>query len=364
MNAPDASHDADLDGAPTSEELRAIYDGMVDGLLIAEIESRRFLRANAAICRMLGYSEEELLRLSVDAIHPAAELPGIIERFRAMGRDEVGSVSDIRCLRKDGSVFYADITKRKLLFRGRECMAGFFRDVSDRKAAEESLQKEQELLRHMLELLERDRELIAFEIHEGFAQELTGAQLLLESFEQLYPVAPEEARQAFAEGMRLVRDSIRQSRRLVSGLRPPVLGEFGVLAAIEHLIQENGEAGGPQVEYRAPDELPRLVGPVENALFRIVEESLTNARRHSRSDHVRLDVSLEDSWVRVAVCDFGVGFDPGAVDPDHFGLRGIRERARLLAGRAEIESAPGRGTRVSVELPLVPRMAQETEAEW
>jgi signal transduction histidine kinase len=229
-------------------------------------------------------------------------------------------------------------------------------DITQRKTAEESLKKEQELLRHMLDLLERDRELIAFEIHDGFAQQLTGAQLLLESFEELRPAAPEEARRAYLEGMRLVRESIHQSRRLVSDLRPPVLGEFGVLPAIEHLIEENRKERGPEVEYSAPDELPRLARPLENALFRIVEESLTNARRHSRSDRVRLEVSLETGWVRVVMCDFGVGFDPCVVDPERFGLRGIRERARLLGGRVQIESAPGRGTSIRVELPLVPRM--------
>jgi len=481
MKAFDAAHDALPGGAPSSEELRIIYEGMADGLLIAEIESRRFLRANAAICRMLGYSEEELLGLVVDDIHPPDELPHIMERFRAMSQGEAGSTSEIPCLRKDGSVLYADITRRKLLFRGRECIAGFFRDVSERKAAEsalrqseatfrglvnnmpdlllvvdfratihfanhdvpgataaelvggtgfaflvpehrsaarraldmafegrgvvavdvldvfdlwwscrlvpmvdgdrvtramiicsditqrkaaeESLKKEQELLCHMLELLERDRELTAFEIHDGFAQQLTGAQLLLESFEQLQLVAPEEARQAYLEGMRLVRESIHQSRRLVSGLRPPVLGEFGVLPAIEHLIEENRAESGPEVEYVAPDELPRLAQPLENALFRIVEESLTNARRHSRADRVRLEVSLGERWVRVVICDSGVGFEPDAVGPERFGLRGIRERARLLEGRAEIESAPGRGTRIRVELPLVPRMGACSDAE-
>jgi PAS domain S-box-containing protein len=112
---------------------------MVDGLLIADVASRRFLRANAAICRMLGYSEEELLGLGVDDIHPPTELPRILERFRMMSQSEVGSAEELPCLRKDGSVFHADITQRKLMFHGRECLAGFFRDVSDRKAAESAL---------------------------------------------------------------------------------------------------------------------------------------------------------------------------------------------------------------------------------
>lgn len=473
--------DVQVDGWPGSDELHVIFDGMDDGLLIADIESRRFVRANAAAGRMLGYSEEELLRLAVDDIHPPATLPLVLGHFDAMARDEVTSRPDLPCLRKDGSVFYADVTARKLLFRGRRCLAGFFRDVSERRAhenalreseatlrglmnnipdlvlvvdsgstirfanhdvpgatakellgtpgfeflapehretarralaeafqtrgvvtcdvrdrfdlwwtcrlvplvegglvervmvictdvtrqraAEESLKREQQFLRHMLDLLEREREWIALEIHDGLAQRLTGSQLLLESSEQLQAVAPAEAHEAFLEAMRLVRESIRHSRRLVSGLRPPVLDEFGVLAAIEHLIEENANRGGPEVEYVAPDELMRLAWPVESALYRIVEESFANIRRHSRSDRVRLEVSLEGDRVRVLIRDFGVGFDLKAVDPQRVGIRGIQQRARLLEGLAEIESAPSRGTTVRVELPLVPRIDPRPDAE-
>ena len=91
------------------QELQAIYDGMVDGLLVAEADSRRFVWANAAMARILGYSQEELLQLSVDDIHPAAELPGIVELFHRMGRGECKWVEGLACLRKDGSVVYADV---------------------------------------------------------------------------------------------------------------------------------------------------------------------------------------------------------------------------------------------------------------
>ncbi len=226
-------------------------------------------------------------------------------------------------------------------------------DVTKRRLAEESLRKEQEFLRHLLDLSERDRELTAFEIHDNIAQHLTGAQLLLESSVQLEAASPEEARQAFWEGMRILRESIQESRRLVSCLRPPVLDEFGVLPAIEHLLEENQRERGPAVELLAPDDFPRLARPLENAMFRIVQESLSNLRRHSRAERACLEISFDGSHVRLVVRDFGVGFDLGGVEQGHFGLKGIRHRARLLGGRAQIESAPGSGTCIRVELPLV-----------
>ncbi len=92
---------------------------------------------------------------------------------------------------------------------------------------------------------------------------------------------------------------------------------------------------------------------MENAIFRIVQESVTNARRHSRSKNVRIELVQHGPLVRMVVQDWGVGFDPAVVGEGNFGLAGIRQRARLLGGTAKIESSPGQGTRVRVELPVV-----------
>ena len=229
-------------------------------------------------------------------------------------------------------------------------------DITVRKQAEESLKAEQDLLRQMLDLSEHDRELIAFEIHDGFAQQLTGALVALRSG------GPAGLRHVGGGRVRVRRGDAPAAgeHRGVAApggwLRLPVLDEFGVLPAIEHLLYEHAREGGPVVEFSAPDELPRLVRPIENALFRIVQESLTNARRHSRSDRVRVELSCDHHVVRLLVWDWGIGFDPAEVDRDRFGLRGIRERARLLEGRAAVHSVPGQGTRIIVELPLVRRI--------
>jgi signal transduction histidine kinase len=216
-------------------------------------------------------------------------------------------------------------------------------------------QAEQELLRQTLELAERDRELLAFEIHDGIAQHLAGAKMHLESSARLQQASPDQARQAFDKGLQLLREGIQEARRLVGGLHPPVLDTFGVVAAIEHLILQSQGPEGPQIEFSSHVRFDRLARPLENALFRIVQESLTNARKHSRSPKVRVELSDDGQKVCVAVRDWGVGFDPQKVAEGHFGLRGIRQRARLFHGQATIQSSPGDGTTIRVELPLVAR---------
>ncbi|MBN1590898.1 MAG: PAS domain S-box protein [Pirellulales bacterium] len=229
-------------------------------------------------------------------------------------------------------------------------------DITDQQAAAEAVQQEQDALRRMLELFERDRELVAFEIHDGFSQQLTGALLNFEAARQAIFQPAQPVDKNFDLGVQLLRESIAESRRLVRGLRPPVLDEFGIVPAIEHLIEDHHSVGGSPVQCVTFGMTDRLAQPLESALFRIVQETLNNARKYSQSKRIRINLSQKDERVRVEVRDWGVGFNPEEVGPDHFGLRGIRERARLLGGSVEIETEPGVGTRICVELPLVRRV--------
>ena len=127
------------------------------------------------------------------------------------------------------------------------------------------------------------------------------------------------------------------------------------MAAVAHLVNEQRLQYEQKIEFRGEVSFHRLVPILENAVYRIVQEALANACRHSKSDRVRVEVVQCNDVLRIKVQDWGVGFDPAAVREDHFGLEGIRERARLLGGSTIIESSPRQGTSVTVELPLVLR---------
>ncbi|MBS1198672.1 MAG: diguanylate cyclase protein, partial [Proteobacteria bacterium] len=117
-------------------ELRAIFDGSLDGILVADMENRQFLTANAAICRMLGYTHEEILRIGVSDIHPKQDLPLVAAHFERILHGNETLAEGIPMLRKDGSVFYADINASPLCLDGKDCIVGMFRDITERKAAE------------------------------------------------------------------------------------------------------------------------------------------------------------------------------------------------------------------------------------
>lgn len=236
-------------------------------------------------------------------------------------------------------------------------------DVTQQKGAADALAKEQRLLRQLLDLHERDRQVMAYEIHDGFAQQLTAALYSFQAFQGLRGQMPDKAASSFESGMKLLSGSIDETRRLIGGLRPPILDEFGIVAAIEYLTHDCHSRGGPEVEFDYDVSFDRLAPPLETAIFRIVQESLTNVCRHSQSAKARIGFSQADGRVLIDVRDWGVGFDPACVQEGRFGLQGIRERARLLGGRVVITTAPNEGTHVFVELPLIERAPEPEDGE-
>jgi PAS domain S-box-containing protein len=122
-------------------ELQAIYEGTMDGILVAEIAGGRFARVNEALCRMFGYTEDELLSMSIADIHPADQLDATLKKFRDIAQGKYPIAENIACIHKGGGIFYADITGAPVNYKGVPCNVGMFRDSTERKKAEEELER-------------------------------------------------------------------------------------------------------------------------------------------------------------------------------------------------------------------------------
>jgi PAS domain S-box-containing protein len=125
---------------------RVLFSGASDGILLADLQKKQFHHANPAICRMLGYTEAELLRLSVADIHPQESLYRVLAVFAALAQGEIVSSPDIPCLRKDGTIFYANISHSSMVMEGHEYQAGFFHDITERKRSTESLARQNDAM--------------------------------------------------------------------------------------------------------------------------------------------------------------------------------------------------------------------------
>jgi signal transduction histidine kinase len=230
-------------------------------------------------------------------------------------------------------------------------VAGMAIDVTGRHRAEEQRRAEQAVTKRMLHMQERDRQLTAYEIHDGLVQDITAAQMRLAGLLSGDQSLAKPLADQIAAAEELVSRAVREARRLISGLRPPALDEQGIVAAIERLVADQ-PPGGPKVRFAARLEPGRLDRLLEVSVYRIVQEAVNNARRHSGSDRIEIRLEQADERILIHVEDWGAGFDPARVAENRFGLQGIRQRARLLGGRADIDSGPGRGTRIDVELPV------------
>lgn len=236
-------------------------------------------------------------------------------------------------------------------------LAGAIRDITQRKLMEEALHRDQRMLKQLLEVHERERQLFAYEIHDGVIQQITGSLMHLEAFAEVGKPAAGAAGHEFEQGVQLLREAVADARRLLSGLRPPILDELGVIAAIEYLVAE-ARRFIATVDFVHDVSFQRLAPPLESALFRIAQEALNNTRRHSGAKSARILLTGRDGRLQLEIIDDGIGFRPEELGDENFGLQGIRERARLLGGTTTITSLDGHGTSVAVEFPL-PDEAEE-----
>ena len=207
------------------------------------------------------------------------------------------------------------------------------------------------LSQRLVDVQEAERRYVARELHDEIGQMVTGLKLVLET--SLHP-SDTAGQAALDEAMALINDLMERVRRLSINLRPQMLDDLGLLIALDWLFKRYSKQTGIHVQFKHTPLPERLPARLETAIFRIVQEALTNAARHARVKDlsVRLWTNAEQAGLQVR--DTGAGFDGAAAlkRGTSSGLSGMKERAELLGGEFILESTPGEGTCLTVELPL------------
>lgn len=218
-------------------------------------------------------------------------------------------------------------------------------DVSTRHAAEESLRR---LTARMHTIEENERRRIAHEIHDEMGQRITALRLELGLLRQ--EVRGTAAGERIAAIDEIVAGAGDAVRRITSDLRPALLDDFGFVAAVEHELEQFERRTGIAYELTAPAEILPVSADAATALYRIVQEALTNVARHSGARRVTVRLTVTATEIVLVVADDGRGIAPDAMQGG-LGMLGLRERAFSLGGEVSVETAPGRGTAISVRLP-------------
>lgn len=210
------------------------------------------------------------------------------------------------------------------------------------------------LLNKVVSAQEEERRRISRELHDETSQALTSLLVQLKILERAESEAEIKSQ---VEEMRLLAvRTLQEVRRLAADLRPAALDDLGLIAALEGYIYDFARKTGVEADFQADDMAPiRLPRDVETVLYRVVQESLTNIARHAQARHVTIGIHQEDATLYVEIVDDGHGFDVADIlsaEQRGLGLLGMQERIELLGGQFNLESTPGRGTRIEIQLTV------------
>lgn len=344
---------------------QAVMASMGEGLYTLDSQGM-VTYINPAAERMFGWSSGELLgRKMHDVTHyrhpdgtpfPAAECAGL----RVLQKGIILSAHEDFFIRKDGTLFPVVYSSSPIT--SGEKVVGLvvvFRDVTARKQAHEDLHRSEEALRTLAARLQAVREEERTELAREIHDELSGTLTALKMDLSLLPDRAAKGHRPFLEKVSsmsaLIDRTLARVRSIVSELRPAVLDQFGLLAAIEWQVAEFQDRSGIACEVHLPIELEQIAPSPElaTALFRILQEALTNVARHARAHRVVVNLRKEAGSVILTVQDDGKGIEDEAIHArDSIGLLGMRERALSLGGATEVTRLPEGGTLVRVRIPM------------
>lgn len=335
----------------SEERFSKAFHSSPASLSIALLEDGRLLEVNAAFLRMTGYSREDVIGRTTLEIglwaNPYYRLT-MTEKLR--DGDAVDNL-DFKFRKKSGELRDGLLSVELIVLGAEPCVLGIALDTTERLRAEEALQSYPRLL---IEAQETERQSIARELHDQIGQVLTAIRINLQTVWDTCETS--ESRALIDEGVAIVDEALEQVRDLSFELRPSLLDDLGLVAALRWYTDRFARRTG--IRSANAIDLPentRLRLELETACFRIVQEALTNVVRHAGARNVSITLRSLKNEICLSIKDDGRGFDAYSQRlsqfTTHLGLRGMRDRALAVGGRLEIKSSPSRGTEISAHFP-------------
>ena len=330
-------------------------------------EARHVVMFNAAAEATFGWTREQVIGRPVEMLIPERFHPrhrGHIEKFAQTGTTarRMGGHAVLAGVRASGEEFPIEASISQHREADALRLTVILRDVTERVRAMEALRQSKEELQELGAAAQETRELeksrIARELHDELGQSLTMLRMDVAWCKGHLETDGAGVAAKLERMETLLKATVTATRRIASDLRPLMLDDLGLVPALEWLVQNMSQRTSVPCEFTIDDPALALPSAQSTAVFRIVQEALTNIAKHAHAARAEVVVRQHEDAVRVTIRDDGVGFatdDPRK--PASYGLLGLRERAALLRGTATIRSEPGAGTTIEVELPLPARSA-------
>ncbi len=335
----------------SEERYRRLFEMESDTVFMHDWETGQILDANTAALKMYGYTIEEFLEMK--HVDISAE-PSTTET--AVRSNE--TLIPLRMhRRKDGTAFPVEISLSYFDYLGHKVYVAVIRDITERLGNEERLIDLSKKLRalgdHLQKVQERERLAMARDIHDEIGQNITVLKLDLEWIERKIPADFSELHERVNE-MRVSIDQLTaRVQRIAADLRPPLLDNMGLCAAIEWYAAEFSKRSGLECYVMLNEDIDPLDQYTATTVMRIVQEGLTNVVRHSGATEVSVSLCKRGMTLILEISDNGCGISPEQIaSPEAYGLMGMQERARICRGEIEISGMPGSGTIVKLTVPL------------
>jgi signal transduction histidine kinase len=315
------------------------------------------LRADGTVLNIKPAPEFNLFRATAEVLqHNIAELlPAVAARDLQCALDDALREQRLtRCewtLSLDEQEHHLEV--RVACLRSDRVLA-IVRDMTTERLA---LDQMREFPRQLLDAQEQERRRLASDLHDEIGQDLTAIILAVAHAQ---PGATPAAQRDLEEAETMLRALVGKIRHLAQDLHPSTLSDLGLAEALSELVDRFTRQTALRVKWQLPDSLLRFSPEVETAAYRIVQEALTNIMRHAAARSVTVNVEAQADQLLIQVVDDGQGFDVATINPaESHGLSNMRERARLLGGTFRLETTPGGGTRLEIDLPMTEPYASE-----
>jgi len=346
--------------ARSETRLRGILDSAMDAIITVD-ESQRVVMFNPAAEAMFACAQSEAIGLPLTSFLPErfrAAHGAHVRRFGETGVSarRMGALRVVSGLRRDGQEFPIDASISQHTDGAQKFFTVILRDVTQRVEAEKALLRSKEEIQALAlsahQAREQEQNRIARELHDELGQSLTALRMMVLWVRERTGDADAELAAKLTRMGGLLNETVAATRRISSELRPLILDDLGLVPAIEALVEQFTERTGVICGLTIDDPDLALADAQKTAVFRIVQESLTNVVKHARATRADVAILQADGEIAISVSDNGIGF---AVDGPRAegsrGLLGMRERAYLLRGDVNIMSTPGKGTTLEVRLP-------------
>jgi PAS domain S-box-containing protein len=348
----------------SEERFRTVIENSRDGINMLNLETGRYVFMSPAQIALTGFSDEEMNNLQAEEayerVHPDDREKSVSQqREIAEGRDQ-GSTIEYRWKVKSGE--YRWFSDSRTLVRNAQgrpiALVGVSRDITDQKQAQEELRRreaELALASHERAITE-ERQRLARELHDSVSQALYGISLGVNTALTLLDADRDKVIEALNYSLSQTQTALAEMRALIFALRPEALATEGVVAALGRETAALIARRDVEIELNLCDE-PDVSLAVKEVLYRIAQEAMRNAVKHTRCNRMTVRMTLEGDGLSLEVSDNGGGFDPQAAYPGHLGLRSMRERVTSVGGSLDISSPPDRCTQIRAHIPIPPAEA-------